>query len=246
MKALQFIKPFCITAVIAVGLIACEKEINTFLPSQTDFTGKSFIKVYNSVINTSRNFVYINTVPVTGAALAYGSLFPSVAYYSVIDAGNNDVLIKDTLITTTQKPISFTAPFDEGENYTIFTYDTVNNTKYLVIKDNIQQPTDTTSRLRFANLIYSRTAVPNVDIYSIKRKENIFTNVPVASVTDFIPFSSGIADTLYVRSTGTTTNLTQLNGINAIQKRSYTIVFRGIYGTTTGTLARTLINFTTF
>jgi Domain of unknown function (DUF4397) len=246
MKALHFIKPFCITAVIAVGLFSCEKEITTFLPSQTDFTGKSFIKVYNSVINTTRNFVYINTVPVTGAALAYGTLFPSLAYYSVIDAGSNDVLIKDTLITSTQKPISFTAPFDEGENYTIFTYDTVTNTKYLVVKDNIQQPTDTTSRLRFANLVYSRTPVPNVDIYSIKRKENIFTNIPVATVTDFIPFSSGISDTLYVRSTGTTTNLTQLNSIINTQKRSYTIVFRGIYTTTSGTLGRTLISFNTF
>jgi Domain of unknown function (DUF4397) len=246
MKAIQFIKPFCITAVFAAGLFACKKEMKTFLPAQTDFSGKSFIKVYNSVINSTRNFVYINTIPVTGAALAYGSLFPSVSYYSVIDAGNRDVLIKDTLITTTQKPISFAAPFDEGVNYTIFTYDTLTNTKYLVTKDNIQQPVDTTSRLRFANLVYSKTAVPNVDIYSIKRKENIFTNVPVASVTDFIPFSSGIADTLYVRATGTTTNLTQLNGINNTQKRSYTIVFRGIYATTTGTLARSLISFNTF
>jgi len=246
MKAIHIIKPFCLAAVITAGLFACKKEVETYLPEQTDLSSKAYIKVYNSVINTSRNYVYINNVPVTGAALAYGSLFPSVSYYSAIDAGNKDVLIKDTLITSTQKPISFTSLFDAGSNYTIFTYDTVNNTKYIVTKDNIQQPTDTTSRLRFANLVYSKTAVPNVDIYSIKRKENIFSNVPVASVTDFIPFSSGIPDTLFVRATGTTTNLTQLNGINNTQKRSYTVVFRGIYSTTTGTLGRTLTSFTTY
>jgi Domain of unknown function (DUF4397) len=246
MKATHILKLLSITVLLAAGFIACKKEVEIYLPEQTDLTSKSYLRVYNSVINTSRNYVYVDKIPITGAGIVYGALFPSVSYYSAIDAGNREMLIKDTLVTSTQKPISFTSTFDAGANYTVFTYDTVNNTKYLLVKDIIEQPTDTTSRLRFANLAFSTTPVPNVDIYSLKSKANIFTNVSTAQVTGFIPFASNISDTLYVRTTGTTTNLAQLNGISPAERRSYTIVFRGRYATTTGTIARTLSSFTTY
>lgn len=246
MKATHFTKIFFFFAIVATVLFACKKEVEIYLPEQTDLSSKAFVKVYNSVINTTRNYVYIDDVPVTGAGLAYGALFPSVSHYSAIDAGNRAVVIKDTLKTSTQKPISFSTTFDAGANYTIFTYDTVTNTKYLAVKDNIEEPADTTSRLRLANLIFSTSTVPNIDIYSVKRKANIFTNVGTAQVTDFIAFSSGLPDTLFVRATGTTTNLAQLNALTPTQKRSYTIVFRGRYANTTGTMARTLSSFTTY
>ncbi len=217
-----------------------------YLPEQTDLSNKAFVKVYNATLNAARNYVYFDNVPVTGAGLAYGGLFPSVSYYSAIDPGNRSVTIKDTLLTTTQKPLTFSSQFDAGSNYTIFTYDTVNNTKYLVTKDALENPTDTTARIRFANLVYSRVAIPNVDIFSVKRQANIFTNVAPATVTNFIPFASSLVDTLFVRATGTTTTLTQLNAINPTQKRSYTVVFRGVYQLTTGTNTRALTSFTTY
>jgi hypothetical protein len=237
-----------IFAVLTLGavLFSCEKELKIYLPEQTDLSNKSFVKVYNATLNATRNYVYFDNVPVTGAGLAYGGLFPSVSYYSAIDPGNRAVTIKDTLVTTTQKPVTFSSQFDAGSNYTIFTYDTLNNTKYLVTKDALENPTDTTARLRFANLIFSRVAVPNVDIFSVKRQANIFTNVAPATVTNFIPFASAMADTLFVRATGTTTNLTQLNAISPTQKRSYTVVFRGVYQLTTGTNTRVLASFTNY
>ncbi len=246
MKTTHFNKIFFFFAMVTFVLFACKKDVEIYLPEQTDLSSKAFVKVYNSVINTSRNYVYFDDVPVTGAGMAYGALFPSVSHYSAIDAGNRAVVIKDTLKTSAQKPISFNAAFDAGANYTIFTYDTVTNTKYLAIKDNIEEPADTSSRLRLANLIFSTSAVPNIDIYSVKQKANIFTNVGTAQVTDFIAFSSGLPDTLFVRATGTTTNLAQLNALTPTQKRSYTIVFRGRYPNTTGTMARTLSSFTTY
>ena len=245
MKTTHFNKIFFFFAIVTTILFACKKDVEIYLPEQTDLSSKAFVKVYNSVINTSRNYVYFDDVPVTGAGMAYGALFPSVSHYSAIDAGNRAVVIKDTLKTSAQKPISFNAAFDAGANYTIFTYDTVTNTKYLTIKDNIEEPADTTSRLRLANLIFSTATVPNIDIYSVKQKANIFTNVGTAQVTDFITYSSGLPDTLFVRATGTTTNLAQLNALTPTQKRSYTIVFRGRYANTTGTMARTLSSFTT-
>ncbi|NDC76557.1 MAG: DUF4397 domain-containing protein [Chitinophagia bacterium] len=227
-------------------LSACEKETKLYLSEQTDLSGKAFIKVYSATLNATRNYVYIDNIPVTGAGIAYGGLFPSISYYSAINPGTRNIEIRDTLLTTTQTPVKFSNTFDAGSNYTIFTYDTITATKQLVVKDNIEVPKDSTARIRFANLIFARTAVPAVDIFSIKRQANIFSNVATNAVTGFIPFATDIADTLFVRAAGTTTNLTQLNGILPREKRSYTVVFRGNYQVTSGTSARTLTSFTTY
>ena len=71
-------------------------------------------------------------------------------------------------------------------------------------------------------------------------------NFPGAGLFDFISFRAGISDTLYVRPTGTTNNLTQLNGLVATAKRNYTVIFRGSYRSTTGTAARTLTSFLSY
>ena len=229
-----------------LGFAACEKDMSLFHTEQQDLSNKAMVKVYSSTLGATRNYVYFDNLPVTGAGIAYGNLFPSVSFYAAIRPGNLNVEIRDTLLTTTQNAIRFSSNFQAGKYYTIFTYDTLNAAKQVTVEDKIVVPNDTTARIRFANMIYSRTAVPAVDIYSIKQKANIFTNVAVSRVTDFIPFASDIADTLYVRATGTTVDLTQLNAIVPREKRSYTVVFRGVYQLTTGTLARTLTSFTTY
>jgi hypothetical protein len=244
-------KQHIITSLVSAGLIilgfaACKKDTSLYHSEQQDLSNKAMVKVYSSTLGATRNYVYFDNLPVTGAGIAYGNLFPSVSFYAAIRPGNLSVEIRDTLLTTTQNAIRYSSNFQAGKYYTIFTYDTLNAAKQVTVEDKIVVPNDTTARIRFANLIYSRTTVPAVDIYSIKRQANVFTNVPVAGVTDFVPFASDIADTLFVRAAGTTTNLTQLNAIVAREKRSYTVVFRGVYQLTTGTLARTLTSFTTY
>lgn len=231
---------------LIIGFSACEKDTSLYHTEQQDLSKKAMVKVYSSTLGATRNYVYFDNLPVTGAGIAYGNLFPSVSFYAAIDAGNKNVEIRDTLLTSTQNSIKFSGNFQAGKYYTIFTYDTLNAAKQVTVEDKIVVPTDTTARIRFANMIYSKAAVPAVDIYSIKRQANVFTNVPTTGVTDFIPFATDIADTLFVRATGTTTNLTQLNAIVAREKRSYTVVFRGVYQLTSGTLARTLTSFTTY
>jgi len=115
-----------------------------------------------------------------------------------------------------------------------------------VIQDNIQVFNDTAARVRFANFPFSTTAIPNVDIFSQKQQANVFTNISTAAVTDFISFRANISDTLFVRPTGTTTNLTQLNGLVPTAKRNYTVIFRGSYRTTAGAAARTLTSFLSY
>ncbi len=60
MKATHFNKIFFFFAIITVVLFACKKEVEIYLPEQTDLSSKAFVKVYNSVINTTRNYVYID------------------------------------------------------------------------------------------------------------------------------------------------------------------------------------------
>ena len=202
----------------------------------TDLSDKAFVKVYNGTVSSQRTHMFVDNIQITGTLLAYGGIFPSTGYAAALTPGSHTVVIKDTVATSTQPPISIAANLEAGKNYSIFTYDTVNSIKYVMTTDQIDKPTDTTARLRFANLIFSKTALPNVDLFSITRGVNVFTNVPLAQVTNFIPFPSRGTDFLTVRATGTTTDLTPTFSVTPTINRSYTVIFRGRYGTTTGTV----------
>lgn len=210
----------------------------------TTFTDKSFIQVHNGILNAARNYIYVDAVPVNGAALAFNSTFPATPSNFSVTNGFRAFLVRDTSSTATQVPLSFAENLQAGTYYTIFLYDTLTSPKKKIVANDIQIPTDTTARVRFANFIFSRTAVPNVDIFSLKRNANVFTNVGITDVTGYVPYASALNDTLYVRETGTTNLLATMNGFNPVQKRSYTLVFRGRYQTTGTTgIARLLTSF---
>jgi hypothetical protein len=231
---------------VVVLIAACTKNTGEPARQNRDFSSSSLLQLYVATLNASRNYMYINSSPVTGATIATGGLFPSTGYASDVPSGSTAFLVRDTLSTTTQLPLSFGESLQPGKNYTIFLYDTITTPKQKTVETNIVIPVDTAARLRFANFVFSRTAVPSVDIFSKRRGINIFTNVPVTDVTGFIRVPSSFNDTLIVRETGTLTQLAILNGINPTQKRSYTIVFRGRYTNTTGTAAMTLSSFANY
>jgi len=94
----------------------------------------------------------------------------------------------------------------------------------------------------------SATPTP-IDIFSVKRNANVFTNIAYGTVTPFIPYASALSDTLVVRQTGSTTvNLDTLRGFNPTQKRSYTLVFAGRYmiNESGGSSPRTLTSTTSY
>ena len=247
MKSLMNIKSITIALSSMIMLAACEKEYKSLLTEETNLGNTAFVKFHNAIINSNRTYIYSDMVPLNGATIAYGGLFPSLSpSYTALAAGTRAIAIRDTLAPSTQYPISFNAPMTAGTFYTIFAYDSLNAPKYKVIQDNIQVFNDTAARVRFANFPFSTTAIPNVDIFSQKQQANVFTNISTAAVTDFISFRANISDTLYVRPTGTTNNLTQLNGLVATAKRNYTLIFRGSYRTTTGAAARTLTSFLSY
>lgn len=226
-----------------VFIISCTKSFDEKTAQQTDFSNSSLIQVYMATVSATRNYVYVDGKSVTGAALSLGSVYPSIGYASSIPGGFRSFLIKDTLSTSTQLQLSFAENMKVGKNYTIFMYDTINSPRQKTIETDIVIPSDSTARLRFANFVFSKTAVPAVDIFSKRQNTNVFTNIQISEATDYIKYPSALTDTFYVRETGTTNLLATLNGLTPIRKRSYTLVFRGRYQTTTGTIARTLSSF---
>lgn len=219
-------------ASLAVLYSACSKEQPQVAPLDTDFSNSATVQVFSATVKAARNYVYVDAVPVSGATLAYGGVFPATAYAFKITPGSHTVLIKDTLPTTTQVPLSFNQSFDAGKYYTVFTYDTITSIKQATVVNNITVPKDTSSMLRFANFVYNTTAVANVDVYSFRKgtATPVFSNVATNSVTDFIPYPSGMTDTLYIYATGTTSPLIVKQLVPSFTPtRSYTSVYNGSY-----------------
>jgi hypothetical protein len=228
----------------ACFLASCEKEEEREIPEQMNLSSKAIVKVYNATISSTRNNIYIDNIAITGTTGVYGfgAAFPNTVYGFIVEPGTRTVLIKDTAATTTQPPITFTATFEAGKAYTIFTYDTVNKAKGKMVETPIVIPSDTSIRVRFANFAHIHTGPsPNVDVFSKRRNMNIFSNVPFTGVTDYIS-APQIIDTLFVTAAGTTTPiLDTLVTFNPTQKRNYTLVWRGRYLVNNhATLSRTL------
>lgn len=218
------------------GLIAsiagCKKESNDTTVFD-GIQGKAKVQYYNATVGSLRNFIYVNGKPANGATVAYGAMFPASSLAFTVDPGNLTINIKDTLSTSTQLPINFDFAFEADKTYTIFAFDTITAPSRMIVANTFTIPdNDTTAMLRFGNFIYHPTPsqVPNVDVYSARKKAIVFQNIPTAGLTNFAPFTSGVSDTLTIRPTGTTTSLITIP-MNLMKGRSYTAVYRGSYRT---------------
>lgn len=216
-------------AAAMLSLASCTKNSDSKISYSTDISNKSLVRVYVATVNANRNYIYVDGQVLNGSALISGSMFPSSGIFaSGIAPGLRAFLIRDTAAVTTQVPLTFATNMQVGKNYSIFLYDTITSPKQKTVETKFEIPADTTSRIRFANFIYNPFAVPAIDVFSYNRNANIFTNIPVTGVTDFIAYPSRLAvDTLYIRETGTTTNILKLSIPSLTQKRSYTLVYRG-------------------
>lgn len=218
--------------------LSCTKTYDNKIPLQTDFSNSSTVQIYNTMVNTTRNFLYVDGNLINGGApLSPGSLFPASGSGFTVQGGLRAFLVRDTLPATMQVPLSFVQNLDASKSYTLFMYDTISSPKQKTVVTTIIVPSDTSCRIRFANFIYNPTIVPAIDVFSFNRNANIFTNVAVTDVTNFISYPSRLAtDTLYIRETGTTVNIIKLSISGGLtEKRSYTVVYRGSHRSTTRT-----------
>src|ERR1044071_2374563 len=120
-----------------VLLVSCVKKFGKETALEdANFNNMAFIQVYNASVPatsgaTARNYLYIDNKQVTGAGIAYGSVFPSGANSFAVTAGFHEFLIKDTLASASpaQPQLSFAENLQAGKYYTIFMYDTVTQVK---------------------------------------------------------------------------------------------------------------------
>jgi len=216
----------------AVFCCSCTRDIPQVTTLELGTGNAATVQVFSATVKAARNYIYVDNIPVSGIALGVGGVFPATAYAFKVAPGTHTFLIKDTLPATTQIPLTFSQNTEAGKNYTVFTYDTITSVKQVTITNNIVIPSDTTARLRFANFIYNKTPVPNVDVYSFRKgtAAPVFTSVATNQVTDFIPYATGITDTLYVYATGTTAPLLVKQAVSTLTpSRSYTAAYNGSF-----------------
>lgn len=231
-------------ALMAISLTSCEKTFDEKISLNRSTEENSVVQLYVATVGATRNYVYVDGKPQNGTALTAGSVFPATGFGFLVPSGSRAFLLRDTLNTSAQVPLSFANVLERGKNYTIFSYDTITAVKQKTVMTDIMIPTDTTSRVRFANFAHSTIQMPNVDLYSFKRAANVASNISPTEVTNFIPYASRLSDTLQVRQAGTTTVLAQLNGFLTTEKRSYTLVFRGSFrGATSARFLSSFVNY---
>ena len=222
-------------------LTACTKNFDGRASESVGTTNKSFIRIMPGSMGAARNFATLDGALLNGTALAMGGLFPgaaTVTAFATITPGARTIRIYDSAAVPAQTPVSISATFEEGKFYSVYTYDTSNAVKAIIKNDVFTIPSDTTASVKFVNMISSTTAVPNVDLYSRRKRANIATNIAVLNESAYIPHISGLTDTLEVRATGTATALTQFNTVVFNSKRVYNVVFRGRYQSTSGAMSR--------
>lgn len=234
----------------ALLLTACDKTIKDSTPVVPDYDNLAKVQVIDATLNTQRNAIYADGALLNATPMVYTSAtFSGSGIVYGLAPGTKGFLIRDTSSTATQPPLNFSYTLMGNNSYTIFTYDSVNAIKQVTVKNNIVVPSDTTARVRFANFAHWHVGVPAaVDIFSKNKNANIFTNVSLTQVTDFIPYASRTTDSLFVRTTGTMTGLDTAT-ITPSPQRSYTLVFRGRFATNEGnsaTFPRTLTSFITY
>lgn len=255
-----------LAGLIMAGTIfsGCEKTFDSKFGKTTDLQNASNVQVYLATVNASRNYVYVDSKPVNGSSMTSGTAFPSTGVGFSVPGGPVTFTVRDTSSTATQVPINFAENLQASKYYTLFVYDTITSPQQKLVTTNIVIPNDTTARVRFANFVYNPTAMSAVDIYSTRLKANIYSNLQITDVTDFLTVPSNTVDTFIVRLTGTGINLQNYippvapatvgsfidvrSILTPTAKRSYTVVFRGGFRatSTSNSTVRTLSAFVNY
>ncbi len=252
-----------LAGVVATALLACNKDKVETAQAEVvdDFSNLAKVQVQNAALGIQRNFLFMDAGRLSGTVMQYTQTTSANFTYLGngltygIAPGTHSFTLRDTLTTSPQPALSFTGNFQANKSYTIFFYDTLSSVKQLTVENNIEIPTDTSARVRFANFVFVKNGLPsNVDVYSKLLDANVFSNIPVKDVTPFIPyrtgtrFTSGVTDSLIVRAAGTM-NALDTATVTFNQKRSYTLLYRGrssTNGAGNNFLPRTLSNTVTF
>lgn len=226
-----------IIAIISFVLTSCEKTFDEKIELKAEQKNTATVQVFIATVNAARNYVYVDTKPVNGAALVSGNLFPANGIGISVNPGLRSMMVRDTLSTTRQTSLSFAQNMQAGMGYTVFVYDTITAVKQKTVNTALIVPSDTSCRIRFANFAYNGNSVtPDIDVVSTGKNEVVATNVPYTGVTEFVAHPTGLTgEGFQIRLAGTSTVLASITTATLVPKRSYTVVYRGSHRSTTST-----------
>jgi hypothetical protein len=253
----NILKIIIVTTVVLGLFVSCDKD-QEFLANYDSTESLAYLKIvhyspaFRQVVNGRDSFnVYVNGNKVNGAFLTYGSIFPgNTTPYLAVPAGPqslritvNGVLTPDSITLA-----SLNKTLEPGGYYSFIITDSVlksNEAKQMFLRDLVAKTDTAHFSLRFVHALLNDTVGKNVDIYSVRYKTNIFSNIAPGTATPFSVLDyTALTDTLIVRRPGFLYPLDSLRGASFARQRAYTVVYKGLPGTTTGTKARTLTQHT--
>jgi hypothetical protein len=247
-----------------VAMSGCKKDPGTKAPlleNQNDayvrviHVAPSFRQIFS---NRDTFNVYAGSARINSPFLTYNSFFPgsTVDNYVALPAGNQlfRFSVPGVVNYDSVTLYSFTKNLLPGQRYSLIITDSIKNTNeaaQMWLRDDYTVPVPGQFGIRFVNAVINDTAGKTVDLYSVKLKGNMFTNVKGFSATGFHYYNTTLnADTLIVRRSGVTTwELARLPliGTNApipySSQHVYTYIYRGDTKLTTGTKGRGLTSY---
>lgn len=225
---------------------ACEKDtsLEATATSAVD-SNKPFVKFFNASPGSPIINFYMDNIKMTGTytvsgtetGIAYAAIYPSLGYsqstgssskISTKIAGSSTV---DPGVVTSESTVNLTA----GKYYSVFAvdqYDAVTKKqKLLVIEDKSISADTTKAFLRLVNLQVKRG---KVDL-SLSTGEKVFSGIDYLKETDFVSITNpGKENTYIFKDTATGLTIPLTLKLTLAKGRAYTLVLRGIAGTTSG------------
>ena len=186
----------------------------------------------NGATNTSattNTLMYGGNIGATNYTVSF---FPTTNSYTFLNPGLRNIkFIMNRITGGNFAPITGDEIFNTnltltgGKKYSIFIADPFPSPNVLQVTDNLPDVERGKFALRLVNVCGDVNS--KFDLVS-RRFGNLFTNVSYREVKDFVIMDlPSISDTIYLRTAGTTTNITTFNGFIPAPERVYTFFIRG-------------------
>lgn len=231
---------------------ACEKDtkLESTATSSVDLT-KPFVKFINASPESPIINFYMDNIKMTGAytvsgtetGIAYAAIYPSLEY-SQSNGSSGKISTKiaaaSTLnpgVTTNESAVNLAA----GKYYSVFAvdvYDAANKKQGLIVIEDKKPSLDTTKAfLRVVNVQVKRAKADVV----LSTGEKLFSGVDYKKETEFVSIPNpGKESTYILKDTASGAVIPITLKLTLAKGRIYTLILRGIAGTTTGVNAQTV------
>jgi len=180
-------------------------------------------KIVSGVLNTTNN------VP---AGVIYGSLFPILDYATVAGGTARVKVTVPATATTPEVNLNANVNVDNGKYYTVHAIGNAGTYSFAVTEDDLSVADPNKTYVRFVNAM---ATTPTGGIEFVVNNVVAATKTAVSSgKEDFIAFDQPgpTRFTVVLRQTGTTAALSTLSSLNFVRGKKYTVVARGLAGST--------------